>query len=188
MAAKPFIRLALLALFLPLANPSVCAQGRDWSRSDLGGFTGENNGRSLAVKKVLPVYPAEAVRQGVEGVVEVMVGWNDQGEVERVKAPPGLNPLLRDAAAAAARAWTFKPLAQPLGAGKYFTHRLTFHFIIEQGVGRVELFNPPWDSKAGQRLRDYGSKNITEWEHWEDAIKKPFCRGESSALSLSQTI
>jgi len=59
------------------------------------------------VKRVDPVYPAEAraARQG--GAVTVEVTISEQGNVTSARALSG-PPLLRSAAVTAARAWKFK--------------------------------------------------------------------------------
>jgi TonB family protein len=132
-------------------------------------YTSEFNGRSLATKKVLPAYPAEAIARNVQGVVEVGVGITDEGRVVKIRVPPGLDPQLRRAAVAAVKQWEFGLWASKLGPGEYCIFRLTFHFIIEDGVGRTELYTPPYDTPAHRRMRDYRSRDRTEWLSWADA-------------------
>ena len=134
-------------------------------------FTSEGWGRSWATKKVLPTYPAEAIAKNIQGVVEVGVGVNDDGQVIKVRVPPGLDPLLRDAAVAAVKRWEFRPFVNKLGMGEYCIFRLTFNFVIEEGVARVELYDPPWDNPYHRRIRSASNRDRAEFLSWEDALK-----------------
>ncbi len=72
----------------------------------------ENESKSIlqgqAVTKVQPAYPVSARRFNVAGQVQVQVGISETGRVTEAKALSG-HPLLRDAAADAARKWVFNP-------------------------------------------------------------------------------
>jgi TonB family protein len=59
--------------------------------------------------KVLPVYPSEARRMGVEGKVELEATVTERGQVEDLKVISG-NPLLAQAAMDAVRKWRYSPL------------------------------------------------------------------------------
>jgi hypothetical protein len=133
------------------------------------GYTSEFWGRSWATKKVLPAYPAEAVAQNIQGLVETAVGINEDRQVIKVRVPPGLDPLLRRAAVAAVKQWKFGQFVDKWQPGEYCIFRLTFHFIIEEGAAHVELYNPPRDSPAHVRMRGASGRNRTEWLAWEDA-------------------
>jgi TonB family protein len=61
-----------------------------------------------AVRKVEPVYPPLAKAAKLSGSVVVLVDLDESGNVASAEALSG-HPLLRDAAVAAARQWTFKP-------------------------------------------------------------------------------
>jgi TonB family protein len=165
-ATRLSLTLLLTCLFL---IPCVNAQDAAHSERDLIGYTSEGWGRSWATKKVLPVYPAEAVAQNVQGVVEVGVGINDGGQVIKVRVPPGLHPHLRKAAVAAVKRWEFRPWENKMQPGGYCIFRLTFNFIIEEGAGRVELYNPPWDTPDHRRIRGASGRDRKEWLSWEDA-------------------
>jgi TonB family protein len=164
-----------LSLTLPLAClclfivPYVNAQEAAHSERHLINNTSEGWGRSWATKKVLPAYPAEAVAQNIQGVVEVGVGINDDGQIIKVKVPPGLDSRLRKAAVAAVKQWKFIEFANKMQPGGYCIFRLTFNFVIEEGAPRVELYNPPRDSPEHLRLRDYRERDVKEWLRWEDA-------------------
>lgn len=159
--------LACLCLFIvPCSNAQEVAQ----NERHLINNTSEGWGRSWATKQVLPVYPAEAVARNMQGVVEVAVGINDDGQVIKVRVSPGLDSHLRKAAAAAVKQWQFRPWENKMQPGGYCIFRLTFHFTIEEGTPRVELYNPPRDSPDHMRIRDYRERDVKEWLRWEDAF------------------
>jgi TonB family protein len=60
------------------------------------------------IKKVAPVYPEEARKEGLEGVVILSVRANEYGEVEQVKVLKSV-PLLDEAAIGAVRKWVYEP-------------------------------------------------------------------------------
>lgn len=62
-----------------------------------------------AVKRPQPEYPDEAREIGIQGTVVVEVTVSETGRVITARAISG-HPLLRDAAVAAARGWTFNPI------------------------------------------------------------------------------
>ncbi|HEX8457304.1 MAG TPA: energy transducer TonB [Pyrinomonadaceae bacterium] len=166
------IRLSLLLLLLCLAFAlPVSAQEAIKDERRLIDNTSEGWGRSWATKKVLPLYPAEAVRQNLQGVVEVGVGINDDGRVIKVRVPPGLDVHLRKATVAAVKQWEFREWENKMEPGGYCIFRLTFNFIIEEGAARVELYSPPWDSPAHRRIRGTSGRDRKEWLAWEDATE-----------------
>ncbi|HEY9404891.1 MAG TPA: energy transducer TonB [Pyrinomonadaceae bacterium] len=167
-AIRPSLALLLTCLclsFTPQANAQEIVQ----DELRLIDNTSEGWGRSWATKKVLPSYPAEAVAQNIQGVVETAVGINDDGRVIKVRVPPGLNPRLRKAAVAAVKQWEFRPWENKMQPGGYCIFRLTFNFVIEEGTGRVELYNPPWDTPDHRRIRGASYRDLKEWLSWADA-------------------
>jgi len=163
---SPTLLLTCLCLFLV---PCLKAQDLAQIEHRLTDNTSEGWGRSWATKKVLPVYPAEAIARNIQGVVEVGVGINDDGQVIKVRVPPGLHPHLRKAAVAAVKQWEFHPWENKMPPGGYCIFRLTFNFVIEEGAGRVELYNPPWDTPDHRRIRGASGRDRKEWLSWEDA-------------------
>lgn len=61
-----------------------------------------------ATSKVAPAYPPMARQLGMQGDVEVEARINEAGTVESVKPLTG-NPVLLNAAVAAAKQWKFTP-------------------------------------------------------------------------------
>jgi TonB family protein len=62
----------------------------------------------LAIKRVKPLYPAEAKEAGVSGTVMVQILVSEEGKVIEAKPISG-PPQLREAALEAARQWAYKP-------------------------------------------------------------------------------
>jgi len=62
----------------------------------------------LLLEKVDPVYPPLALRQHVEGSVELQANIGKDGSTSNLKVLSG-KPLLATAAAAAVRQWKYKP-------------------------------------------------------------------------------
>jgi protein TonB len=60
------------------------------------------------IKKVAPVYPEDARKEGVEGVVILRVRTDEYGEVQQVKVLKSA-PQLDDAAISAVRQWVYEP-------------------------------------------------------------------------------
>jgi periplasmic protein TonB len=57
-----------------------------------------------------PVYPEEAKRKGIQGIVLVRLFLEKTGAVDKaITLPPRTNPLLEDAALTAVHTWRFKP-------------------------------------------------------------------------------
>ena len=85
--------------------------------------------RPKIIKKVKPVYPAAAVKKGIQGVVEMEATINSAGDVVDVKVlpNPASQPLLEEAAVAALRQWKYEPyLINGTARAVIFTVTLTF--------------------------------------------------------------
>ncbi len=68
--------------------------------------------RPKRISDVKPVYPEEALKQGIQGVVIVEATIDEKGDVVAARALPGKNPqpLLEAAALTAVRQWKFEPV------------------------------------------------------------------------------
>jgi TonB family protein len=90
-------------------------------------------GHPKIVKKVNPVYPEEALKKGIEGVVRVEAAIDEKGDVVKVKALPAENPqpLLEAAALAAVCQWKYEPfLVHGKATGVTFT--VTMNFSLDK--------------------------------------------------------
>ena len=131
--------------------------------------------RSWAVERVMPAYPPEALEGGATGVVVVRGAIDRRGAVWRVRVPPDINPLFRKSVVAAVKRWRFEyPPGAAMSAEKGYISlfRLSFSFTIEDGRGRVRLYNPPWESKAHERMRVDDHRALEEWDRWHDVTEE----------------
>ncbi len=79
------------------------------------------------LKKVDPIYPEEAAKQGIEGVVLVSVRADKEGNIEKVKILKSPHELLSKAAIEALKQWKYKPMfikGKPMAI--IFTVTMTF--------------------------------------------------------------
>jgi TonB family protein len=129
--------------------------------------------RKSVVEKVMPSYPDEALRDGISGLVRLKVEIGIDGEVRRIKVKPKTNTQLSKTAGEALRQWRFKPFPDQSGLRRSSLGRLTFSFIIIDGVGKVQLHDPGPDAPDTEHLGYYNSpKEFQEWEIWEEITKK----------------
>lgn len=91
--------------------------------------------RGGVVKRVEPIYPAEAQRMHVAGKIFVRVLINSNGEVEQACGDG--HPLLRNAAENAALQWVFR--TPELNGEKlpYIDETLAFKFVLGEPLGRT---------------------------------------------------
>ncbi len=64
--------------------------------------------QTLLIKRVAPVYPEQARRNGIEGNVQLLVHLNKEGDVESVQSISGL-PVLSASAIEAVKQWKYEP-------------------------------------------------------------------------------
>jgi TonB family protein len=75
----------------------------------------ENNGTVSGgeiVKRVMPAYPAEAVKNNLYGEVRLQGTVSKAGRIEKIEVRGGSHPILNEAAKAAFSQWEFKPLTR----------------------------------------------------------------------------
>jgi TonB family protein len=106
------------------------------------------------VKHVQPVYPPEAIAQGVRGIVILDLVIDTKGKVESVSVVRSV-PGLDEAAIAAARQWEYEPVKMD---GKPVSVRLTVpitfalalpRLVRDDGIPELRQgASPPWPSGA----------------------------------------
>jgi len=62
------------------------------------------------LRQVVPSYPEELRRQGIEGQVELQVGIDEEGNVGGVRILKSLNPYLDNSAVQALKQWKYEPV------------------------------------------------------------------------------
>lgn len=102
------------------ADLSHKGRGKEQPKSDVGKITsmssseeGQSSGGAhdpFPTFNPAPVYPLEARRKKIEGIVLVRVSLSERGTVDKaIPLPPRNNPLLEEAALEAIQKWKFKP-------------------------------------------------------------------------------
>jgi TonB family protein len=82
-------------------------------RSRLSPGTRENDGTVTGggvIRRVMPTYPEEAVKNNLSGEVRLQGTVSKAGRIEKIEVFLGSHPILNEAAKAAFSQWEFKPL------------------------------------------------------------------------------
>jgi periplasmic protein TonB len=108
----------------PSATPTPTPPPKPSTQRVSGGVLQGN-----ALRKVQPPYPAIAKAARAQGAVQVAVTISEEGRVISAEAVSG-HPLLKEAAVAAARQWTFKP-TELSGTPVKVQGILTFNFTLQ---------------------------------------------------------
>ncbi len=69
-----------------------------------------SKGAIKLVKKVAPIYPAEAKKEKISGKVMLDVTINEEGKVAAVKVKESSHPALEKAAVDAVKQWEYAPM------------------------------------------------------------------------------
>jgi len=109
---------------------AFCVQGRDEKLSK-GVMRIPSSQRPEKIKDAKPVYPADALKNKVQGVVILKVETTAQGGVHLIEVISG-HPLFNDAAMAAARQWVFKPYIVN-GEAKPVCFTVPVQFLLDEG-------------------------------------------------------
>jgi len=115
--------------------------------------------RSLAVSKLRPTYPQDALRQNISGVAVAQIQLTVEGKVETLDILQSPSPSIADAVRSALMQWQFqpsngsegKPPLRPSG-------KLVFYFEIQEGKGSV-LF-PEETGYVGRWSRTSGHSQV----------------------------
>jgi TonB family protein len=133
------------------------------------GFYHESYAREIAITRSMPIYPSDAVRRGITGVVQVKIEIDERGEVAMIKLHPKIDPSLKQSVADAVDKWTFRLEPETIIAGRNSLSHLTFKFSINSGEPLVELYDPGPNAKDSERLGYLNtSKELREWNTWEE--------------------
>lgn len=117
--------------------------------------------RGEATNAPMPIYPDEAVSAGLQGLVDVAVVFDENGQFMRLKILESPGKLLSRAVEDAVTQWTQR-------GGLFTVERtpvrtigeLRFHFVIRDGVGSVE--NPTRDE---QEILSKGFRRVIDGEN-----------------------
>ena len=64
---------------------------------------------SKLIHRVEPVYPEQALRDGIQGTVRLTIVINEEGFVYELRGMEGNNPILEEAAIDAVKQWQYSP-------------------------------------------------------------------------------
>ena len=136
-------------------------------KDEWGGGWPEYLARKAAIRKVMPIYPEEALREGISGRVEVKIAIGEEGEVLRIKVRPRTDERLKEALANAVSQWKFKPRDDQDRVGRPILTRLSFNFVLAEG--RVYLYKSGPSSPDPHHIgyHNFG-KDRREWIAWEE--------------------
>lgn len=118
--------------------------------NELRVFSSEWGFRLNATRKVMPEFPAEALKAGAQGVVVLSLHHDGEGKAAKIKVAESPHPALTRAAITAVELWKWR---QFMSGGIYrpILGKLSFKFIIEDGTGHVE--DPP-DDRGFESLKE----------------------------------
>jgi TonB family protein len=154
---------ALLAVALAMSQETGDDPARDHA------VLPESYARQSAIERVIPIYPEEAVRAGIVAIVHVKIEISRTGDVLKIKVKPRTSRLLSDSVADAVKQWRFKPIRGQDGLPMPSITRLIFRFSLQDGNGRVELYDPGPNASDSQRIGYCdSSKELKEWRIWEE--------------------
>jgi predicted permease len=137
-----------------LMRDSLHAQ--EWPSDYDTGMMVEGGIRKIASNTVKPIYPAEAVRRGIEGVVVARIRAGRDSRMERVDILQTPDPLLATAVTQALMQWRIGSTGRSMA----LEGKVTFYFRLERGHGRV--LNP--EEMPG---------NAHVWDAWKPASGAP---------------
>jgi|SRR4051812_17490522 hypothetical protein len=102
--------------------------------------------RHDALVTVMPEYPAEAVNAGTQGLAEVGVLFDENGDYKGMRVLESPHPIISKAVAEALKQWKVKiyedsPYQETALPIRPFGE-VRFHFVIRDGVATVEPATP----------------------------------------------
>jgi len=83
------------------------------------------------IKKVRPVYPEEALKNKIEGVVVFEAQIDENGKVRAIRIIKSPSPLLNDAALTAVKQWVYEPYVEN-GKAKSVVFTVTITFTLNK--------------------------------------------------------
>jgi TonB family protein len=143
--------LALLLLLPHLTQPCLAQAGGqstapstqnaeakyDAPENDIGVFSSECGFRVNATHKMMPEFPEEALKAGVQGIVILSLYHDGEGSAAKIKVVESPHRVLTEAAIKAVKQWKWRKFKNG-GIDRPILSKLSFKFIIEGEVGRVE--------------------------------------------------
>lgn len=111
--------------------------------------------RAHTINAPMPVYPEEGSARGIQGLVDLAVGFDETGKLGRIKVLASPAPSITKAVEEAVKQWTVKVYFNSEGLPVRTIGELRFHFVIRDGVASVE--NP---SRDEQEIRSEAFRKV----------------------------
>ena len=97
----------------------------------------EKHQREVVIKRVMPEYPDEALRNGAQGIVVIAVVFDAEGQLSKAEVLEAPHPAIKRATLDALRFWRTGRYGDESGPYR-MAGWLSFSFVIENGHGRVD--------------------------------------------------
>ena len=97
----------------------------------------EKHQREVVIKRVMPEYPDEALRNGAQGIVVIAVVFDAEGQLSKAEVLEAPHPSIKKATLDALRFWRTGRYGDESGP-QPMAGWLSFSFEIENGQGRVD--------------------------------------------------
>jgi TonB family protein len=97
------------------------------------GSVSEVSLRRSAIRKVMPIFPEEAIKANAQGVTVAQIRLDEKGELSSVQILQAPHESIARATAAAVRQWAFYFDLSKEGEPICLKGKLTFYFVIENG-------------------------------------------------------
>lgn len=130
-----------LAVLVILVGSAVVMSARAPQQLNQTQCLSESKTRKFAENAPLPEYPEETEPGSSAGVVFVAVEFGTDGRFNKMKVHQTPGPRVTEAVKTALEKWKLKELFD--GGGQPIKSRtgLRFHFVFEDGKGRVDVAN-----------------------------------------------
>jgi len=167
----PNSRILVQSIFLVAMSVTTVVPGQDTLKDHA--ILPESYLRQTVRNPVMPIFPDEAIKKNISGLIRVRIEISSRGEVLRIKVKPGTNRILAQAVVDAVKEWQFHPFRGSEGDTPSIG-RLSFSFALSEDRSSVEFYDPPLDAPDSERLGYCHSlKDALEWRTWEEI---PFFR------------
>lgn len=140
------LKVAILVV-LVLALCSFTLLGKHQSQKKFGVDYGQAYGAEVSIRHdaitaPMPVYPEEAIKDGAQGLVDLAVLFDEEGNFKHMKILDSPHPAISKAVGDALKQWTVKVFySSPYRETRLplrMMGELRFHFVISDGVASVE--------------------------------------------------
>lgn len=93
--------------------------------------------RRSAIRKVLPIFPEDAIKANAQGVTVAQIRLDEKGELSFVEILQAPHESIAKATAEAVRKWAFYFDFSKDGKPICLKGKLTFYFVVENGTPYV---------------------------------------------------